>query len=734
MPIDELKLAKMPGHPPDVRGDRADGGPIRSGRSPGWLARRSIRPRLAMKVLRVLRQCVLGLAVLSLAACSSDDETANDAQLKAQALQIVGQMSTRDKIGQKIMMAFRYWCEPPADPNCTDRMTVLPDAAASALRDHRIGGVVLFANNLVSVDQISRLTAQIAAAAPVGMLIGVDEEGGNVFRLPRGIATSFPGNMALGAAYLGAADAALAHDEGRVLASELAAVGMNVNFAPVVDVNSNPLNPVINVRAYGDDPAMVGLLGRHMARGMAHAGVISAFKHFPGHGDAATDSHYGLPRVDKSRADAYATDLAPYRASIDLGEAPEMIMTAHIQYPSLDETRVATRTGEGILVPATMSRKIQHDLLRGEFGYRGVTVSDALDMDAIANHFDPDQAVINLFRADVDIALMPVEFRTAGQADRLRAVIDRVVAALDAGTLSRAELDASVERITLMKLRHGIAPNASRPQTSAVTVIGSPGHRAAEQRIAQASITLLRNRGATLPLNAPQRPIFIMTPWGEQAQGMRQRFAELGYASVTGAKLAETPWAEQQRLIDAADIVILGTLSSAPSPVERNGDPRAADTRTNTASVQEGAAQPVGDKRPEAVAHGQRSLVFDVEGDAPTVPGVLRAQQVSAPSEAQRVRYAMEYAKAKGKTVIHVSLRAPYDVPSFDDVADATVATYSYYGYDNGAWRGPSMPALVDALAGVRSPLGRLPVSVYEVSMDGKLGSLRYARGFGMRY
>lgn len=96
------------------------------------------------------------------------------------------------------MMAFRYWCEPPADPNCTDRMTVLPDAAASALRDHRIGGVVLFANNLVSVDQISRLTAQIAAAAPVGMLIGVDEEGGNVFRLPRGIATSFPGNMALG--------------------------------------------------------------------------------------------------------------------------------------------------------------------------------------------------------------------------------------------------------------------------------------------------------------------------------------------------------------------------------------------------------------------------------------------------------------------------------------------------------------------------------------------------------
>ncbi len=167
-----------------------------------------------MKMLRVLRQGVLGLVALSLAACSPDDETAGDTQLKAQALQIVGQMSTRDKIGQKIMMAFRYWCEPPANANCTDRMTVLPDAAAGALRDHRIGGVILFANNLVAIDQINRLTAQIAAAAPVGMLIGVDEEGGNVFRLPRGSATSFPGSMALGAAYLGTADEALAYGQG----------------------------------------------------------------------------------------------------------------------------------------------------------------------------------------------------------------------------------------------------------------------------------------------------------------------------------------------------------------------------------------------------------------------------------------------------------------------------------------------------------------------------------------
>ncbi|AIV62578.1 hypothetical protein X993_258 [Burkholderia pseudomallei K42] len=379
----------------------------------------------------------VALAVAAaLGACSGDD----DATLESRADAIVERMTTRQKVGQKLMMAFRYWC-PDGQPACTTGMTEFPDAARDALRENGIGGVILFSNNLTGIEQTRRLIDGIravpAADSPLGLMIGIDEEGGNVFRLPRVEATAFAGNMALGAAYEATRDDRLAYDMGRVLAAEIAAVGFNVNFAPDVDVNSNPLNPVINVRAFGDDPATIGLLGRRMVQGMKSERVIGTFKHFPGHGDTDTDSHYGLPVVIKSRADAYAIDLAPYRQAIEAGEAPDMIMTAHIQYPSLDDTRVATRTGEQMIAPATMSRRIQHDILRGEFGYQGVTITDALDMKGIAGFFDEDDAVVKVFQADVDIALMPVEFRTAADAGRLAALVDRVAAAVERPVAAR---------------------------------------------------------------------------------------------------------------------------------------------------------------------------------------------------------------------------------------------------------------------------------------------------------
>src|SRR5262249_47428498 len=149
--------------------------------------------------------------------------------------------------------------------------------------------------------------------------------------------------------------------------------------------------------------------------------------------------------------DAYATDLAPYRQAIESGQAPDMVMTAHIQYPSLDDTQVVTRSGERIIAPATMSRKIQHDILRGEFGYRGVTISDSLYMQGISACFEPAAAVIKVFQADVDIALRPVEIYTAAEAAKLSQLIDQVVAAVNSGKIDRAELDRSVRRIVAMK-------------------------------------------------------------------------------------------------------------------------------------------------------------------------------------------------------------------------------------------------------------------------------------------
>ncbi len=584
---------------------------------------------------------------------------------------IVDQMSTREKVGQKIMMAFRYWC-PDDQPTCTAGMTELPPAAGQALRDNAIGGVILFSENLTGLSQTRQLTGQLRAArspdSPVGLLIGADQEGGNVFRLPRTLATTFPGNMALGAAWEGTGDRSLAVETGRVLGAEMRAAGLNVNFAPAVDVNSNPRNPVINVRAYGDDPATVGLLGRLTVQGMREQQVIGTFKHFPGHGDTATDSHYGLPVVEKTRADADAIDLAPYRQAIESGQAPDMIMTAHIQYPSLDSTPLPTRDGRWMVAPATMSRKIQHDILRRDMGYRGVTITDALDMRGISDFFDPADAVIEVFRADVDIALMPVEIRTAAQAGELRQLIDRVVAAIDSGRIDGAELDRSVSRIVQMKLRNGITPADEAVRAPELSVIGGAPHRAVEERVARQSVTLLRNENAVLPLRSTSQRIFILTPWQEQAEAMRRRFEEHGYRMVTGARPDALPWPLQQQAIDTSDVVIVGTLAAGATP-----------------------------------------------------------------SDASQMRAAMEYAKQQGKTVIHATLRAPYDVVDYDDVADATLATYAYYGYEDGL-RGPSMPALVDVMLGASAPRGKLPVTIHARNADGTLGPVRYARGFGLQY
>ncbi|MDN7673563.1 glycoside hydrolase family 3 N-terminal domain-containing protein [Burkholderia oklahomensis] len=666
----------------------------------------------------------------ALGACSGDD----DATIESRADAIVERMTTRQKVGQKIMMAFRYWC-PDGQSTCTAGMTEFPDAARDALRENGIGGVILFSNNLTGIEQTRRLIDGIRAApaadSPVGLLIGIDEEGGNVFRLPRVEATAFAGNMALGAAYEATKNDQLSYDMGRVLAAEIAAVGFNVNFAPDVDVNSNPRNPVINVRSFGDDPATISLLGRRMAQGMKSERVIGTFKHFPGHGDTDTDSHYGLPVVNKSRADAYAIDLAPYRQAIEAGQAPDMIMTAHIQYPSLDDTRVTTRTGKPMIAPATMSRRIQHDILRGEFGYRGVTITDALDMKGIADFFEEDDAVVKVFQADVDIALMPVEFRTAADAGRLTALVDRVAAAVESGRIDRAEFDRSVRRIVLTKLRNGIvATDRGRP-VEALASIGGPAHRAVERDIAQKSITLLRNENGTLPLQAQGRRIFILTPWGEQAEAMRRRFAELGHPLVTGAKLSAITWPEQQQAIDAADIVIVGTLSTGVTPVEHNGDPNARVAPPAAALM-----------RQTAPANGQEegSVIFDHVENADSNAGAgtdVRTRRsvlaVAVPSEAQQMRDAMDYAKARRKTVIHVTMRAPYDVISYDDVADATLATYAYYGYEGGL-RGPSLPAVVDAMLGVERPVGKLPVAIHALNADGSTGPLRYPRGFGLQY
>lgn len=594
--------------------------------------------------------------------------------------QRIKKMTLKEKIGQKLMLDFRYW-DPAGESNLD--MIAPNDLIGKLITDNNIGGVILFANNLKDKRQIKKLTEWYAKMQICGvrLFIGTDNEGGNVFRLPRGDYASFPGNMALSAAIEGGAESHLASEQGKRMAQDMLSLHINTNFAPVVDVNTNPFNPVINVRAFSDDVNTVSRLAAKMAEGMNKQGVITAYKHFPGHGSTATDSHTGLPRVDRSREEAFAIDIMPYQQSIDHRAAPDMVMTAHIQYPALDNSQVTTRNGEEITVPATMSYAIQTGILREQLGYTGVTISDALDMGAIAEHFSQKEAVRLVFAAGVDIALMPVSIASPSQLTLLPALIQHIADMVQAGSISEAEIDASVERILTLKARYHLFTGKGH----ALPHVSCPiENHDVEKRIADRSITAVINQHDMLPVTDKTLRYFILTPWGEQAKGIAKVMMQEGYQNVVAAKETELTDAQIKENIANCDVLLLGTLSTSFTPAERDGinDANAAQS-TNTSPY----------------------------------PGWL------------------QHAAALGKKRIHLSLRAPYDIINYANDVDAAVATYSYYGYDNDSWRGHSMISLAEVLIGKRSPQGKLPVNIWQdYDIETNIGTVAYPKGFGLSW
>ncbi len=597
--------------------------------------------------------------------------------------QRIKKMTLEEKIGQKIMMDFRYW-DNTEQHQKSDMIAANPTISEIIQRNH-LGGVILFSNNLKNKQQIQDLTAwysQMRIDKDLKLFIATDNEGGNVFRLPRTDYASFPGNMALAAAIEGGAPLDYARQQGIQMAHDMLELNINTNLAPVVDVNTNPLNPVINVRSYSDDVTTVATLASQFSQGMQQQGVIYAYKHFPGHGNTATDSHTGLPSVDRDRHDAYAIDLAPYKLAIDHGQSPDMIMTAHIQYASLDNSLITTRSGESILVPATLSRKIQTGILRDQLGYRGVTISDALDMGAIADHFSQKNALIGVFKAGVDIALMPVSIHSPDQADRLPALIDAISEQVRQGTIDENEIDASVARILLLKQKHGLI--TSQPSTPRHATPLPPDDQ--QQTIADRAITLLVNKKKLLPLTDSAGHYFILTDSREQADGIAKVLQQQGYSNVVAGSKENMTDPQISQQIDHCDVFLQGTLSTHFSPVEQDG------------------------------------LILHNENTTPLAPRALPADWFS-------------YANKQGKKTIHLSLRAPYDIALYDNQVDAAIATYSFFGYSDNHWQGSAMIALGHVLTGRIQPQGKLPVTIWSrYDSQTHTGDVAYPRGFGLSF
>lgn len=334
--------------------------------------------------------------------------------------QYISTMSLREKIGQLMIVGF--------EGTSTD------EQAHQLIAQYHVGGVIFYARNIDNANQlldlINELKAANSAHNSIPLFFSVDEEGGGVSRLPDEY-MSFPSSRAIGMKE----DPKLAYEVGRGLAMQISSLGLNMNFAPVLDVDSNPHNPVIGDRAFASTPEQVSELGVQTMKGMQEQAVIPVVKHFPGHGDTYVDSHLGLPVVEHDRERLQAVEWLPFVEAIQ--QEADAVMTAHILFPEVDPH-----------YPATLSEKIISGLLRDEMGFDGVVITDDLTMRAVVEHFEIGEAAVLSIQAGVDIVLVCHEY------EQMHAVFEAVEQAVIEGTLDEQRIDESVYRILRLKTKY----------------------------------------------------------------------------------------------------------------------------------------------------------------------------------------------------------------------------------------------------------------------------------------
>ncbi|MED1738511.1 glycoside hydrolase family 3 N-terminal domain-containing protein [Bacillus swezeyi] len=625
-------------------------------------------------------QCTLIAVLLSALALQPGTSEADAKQHSEQSVkQMVSDMTLEEKIGQMLMPDFRNWKK--EGDSSAKGLTEMNDEVAGIIQRYHLGGVILFAENVTGTEQTVRLTDGLQKASPdTPLFITIDQEGGIVTRLESG--TNLPGNMAIGASK----SSKNAYRSGKIIGKELAALGINVNFSPVLDVNNNPDNPVIGVRSYSSKPELAGKLGIKTMKGLQDERIIATAKHFPGHGDTAVDSHYGLPLVPHDEKRLRSVELAPFQKAIDAGI--DMIMTAHVQFPAFDDTTYKSKKdGEDIMVPATLSKKVMTDLLRKDLGFDGVVVTDALNMKAISDNFGQEEAVVMAVKAGVDIALMPAQVTSLETEKNLAGVFEALLKAVRQGDIPIEQINQSVERILTLKMKRGILDNTAPESLQkkikyALKTVGNQKHAKSEMKMAREGITVLKNSSGTLPFKPKKGDtILILAPYEDQTRAISKTINKIKKKAVLKEyHFAEKVFNEEvEKQIDQADYVITGSYVVKNDPVVNDG------------------------------------IIDDnIQDSSRWATAFPRA--------------AMKYAQSKQKKVVLMSLRNPYDTANFEE-AQAVIAVYGFKGYTNGRFRQPNIPAGVEVIFGKAKPKGTLPVDIPSVT---KPGEILYEYGFGL--
>ncbi|WP_222854223.1 glycoside hydrolase family 3 protein [Fodinicola acaciae] len=501
---------------------------------------------------------VAALAALPLTGAAATSHTPT-----AVAMSAIGHMTLEEKVGQLFTTHVYGRTVDSADPDNVKEFGLA--TPREIVQKYHLGGILYFAwtHSVDSPQQAAGLSnglqrAAIGSGAHLPLLISIDQEGGIVARIGPP-ATQFPGNMATGAGR----SATDARTTARIQGQELKAVGVTQDFAPVADVNVNPLNPVIGVRSFGSDPQLVSSMVSAQVTGYQRDARISATaKHFPGHGDTAVDSHYGFPVINHTRQQWEQIDAPPFKAAIASGI--DAIMTAHIQVPALDNS------GD----PATLSKPILTGILRGELGFRGVIATDSLGMAGVRQKYGDARVPVLALKAGVDMLLNPPDLDVAYNA---------VLAAVRSGELTESRIDQSVFRILLLKLKQGVLTRPYVDASRVPQVVGTPAHLAAAQAITDRTVTAIKNDAKLLPLTTGARKVLV-TGWGAStlpalAGALGKRGATTRVVE-TGATPADTSIATAVDAAQGSDLTVVLTMKAFDTKVTNpTGTPTDPDGR-----------------------------------------------------------------------------------------------------------------------------------------------------------
>ncbi len=613
------------------------------------------------------------------------------------AQKITAGMTFSEKIGQMIAISAESWQETDGEPH---DMNTLPEELSSFITEHNIGGFILYRQNCAGTENTVRLihdlqNAAYSSSSAIPMFICTDQEGGDITRVPTVTATC--GNMAVAAT--GNPKAAAVNAS--IIGSELATLGINTDLAPVLDLNSDPSNPILNLRSFSSDPAVSAEMGVSFIGAIQKHGICTAVKHFPGHGDTGVDNASGLPVTDRTYYTLSNEELIPFSAAVEAGT--DMVIVSHIQCPQIEaDTCTSKKSGEDIYLPASLSDDMM-DILRTDMAFDGIIMTDSMDTEPMTANFDTHEMLVLAINAGADIISEPVHIGCTEDLEVLAEQLELVEKAVKSGEIEADKIDAAVSRIIALKLRKNIISERAEDEdenavlkekiNNALENVGCEDHHEKELGVAKLAVTMVKNEKNALPIKlSEEQQVIYFHPYESGANAMNYTVDMLKRngiipenANVIVHCFTEGSASESEEEIAASEAVIIGSEVYRREYMDKNDE------------------------------MGWQARFIDE---------------------------AIGIAHKNGKKAILLSMELPYDCARYT-AADAILVGYgamdmaeipTRFNGETLSW-GPNYVAALLTVFGANKPHGKLPVDIHTIDKDNRYtDEIMYHSGYGLEY